>query len=379
MAPTAKHSQREKAKKKHKLWTSTSVQHVYRRANGVYYVVGYRQGKQIWQSLGTTVFEVAKSKASDTLKSIYSAKIAADALLDGKPTISHCIDIYREHLKTEIGIKDSTRKYYEEVLAALLKSWPELGGMRVSAVSVPQCREWAKRYSSEVSPHRFNNAVAILRHVLQVAIDRGIILTNPAESISKVTPGKKKMQIPSREDFTRIITEIRNGGGAVSECCADLVEFLAYSGCRVDESRYIKWEDVDLNRKEIRVNGDPKNGTKRGDGRYIPVIPPMETLLADMHSSPRYPRSEGRQKAGYVLAVRECQKAIDRACKKLQLARFTHHDLRHLFATRVIESGVDIPTLSNWLGHADGGTLAMKTYGHLQNAHSQAQAAKVKF
>jgi hypothetical protein len=50
---------------------------------------------------------------------------------------------------------------------------------------------------------------------------------------------------------------------------------------------------------------------------------------------------------------------------------FTNDDLRHLFATRCIESGSDIPTLSGWLGHKDGGTLAMKTYGHLRAAASK--------
>jgi site-specific recombinase XerD len=32
------------------------------------------------------------------------------------------------------------------------------------------------------------------------------------------------------------------------------------------------------------------------------------------------------------------------------MARITHHDLRHLFAMRCIESGVDVPTVSRWLG-----------------------------
>ena len=47
-------------------------------------------------------------------------------------------------------------------------------------------------------------------------------------------------------------------------------------------------------------------------------------------------------------------------------ARFRHprHDLRHFFATTCIESGVDIPTVSRWLGHKDGGALAMRLYGH---------------
>jgi integrase len=80
-----------------------------------------------------------------------------------------------------------------------------------------------------------------------------------------------------------------------------------------------------------------------------------------------------------VMLVRECQKAMDRAAKIVGIPRITHHDLRHLFATRCIESGVDIPTVSRWLGHKDGGTLAMKTYGHLRNEHSQAMAQKVKF
>jgi hypothetical protein len=40
---------------------------------------------------------------------------------------------------------------------------------------------------------------------------------------------------------------------------------------------------------------------------------------------------------------------------------------------------VDIPTVSRWLGHKDGGALAMKTYGHLRREHSVAQAQKVHF
>ena len=80
-----------------------------------------------------------------------------------------------------------------------------------------------------------------------------------------------------------------------------------------------------------------------------------------------------------MFAVRESQKALDRACKKAGAERITHHDLRHLFATRCIESGVDIPTVSRWLGHKDGGALAMKMYGHLRREHSIAQAQRVTF
>jgi len=80
-----------------------------------------------------------------------------------------------------------------------------------------------------------------------------------------------------------------------------------------------------------------------------------------------------------VMRVQECQKAMERACKDLGLDRITHHDLRHFFATSCIEAGIDIPTVSRWLGHKDGGALAMRVYGHLRDQHSQAMAQKVTF
>jgi len=40
---------------------------------------------------------------------------------------------------------------------------------------------------------------------------------------------------------------------------------------------------------------------------------------------------------------------------------------------------VDIPTVSRWLGHKDGGALAMRVYGHLRDAHSADMAKRVTF
>lgn len=108
------------------------------------------------------------------------------------------------------------------------------------------------------------------------------------------------------------------------------------------------------------------------------MIPEMETLLQSLKAeiSTALTTPDDREP---VMAVHECQKAMDRAAEKVGMARITHHDLRHLFATRCIESGVDVPTVSRWLGHKDGGALAMKVYGHLRDHHSQAMAGKVSF
>jgi hypothetical protein len=49
-----------------------------------------------------------------------------------------------------------------------------------------------------------------------------------------------------------------------------------------------------------------------------------------------------------------------------------------MFATRCIESAVDIPTAARWLGHQDGGALLGRVYFHLADAHSREMAGRVK-
>jgi len=80
-----------------------------------------------------------------------------------------------------------------------------------------------------------------------------------------------------------------------------------------------------------------------------------------------------------ICSIGECEKSLARACKLVGIPKLTHHDLRHLFASVCIESEIDIPTISRWLGHSDGGALAMKVYGHLRDKHSNAMAQRVTF
>ena len=167
---------------------------------------------------------------------------------------------------------------------------------------------------------------------------------------------------------------MRIGHSRDSMNCADFAAGLAFTGCRVGEARGIAWRDVDFETGEVIVRGDAKTGTKNWESRRVPLIPDARALFQRMLSQRLDESLEAK-----VFRVGECQKALNRACKKVGTDRITHHDLRHLFATRCIESGVDIPTVSRWLGHKDGGALAMKTYGHLRREHSIAQAQEVSF
>ncbi len=104
------------------------------------------------------------------------------------------------------------------------------------------------------------------------------------------------------------------------------------------------------------------------------MIPELEQMLTELRS-----QRAGEPATATVMRVFECQNSMTHAAKKFGMKRITHHDLRHLFATICIESGVDILTVSRWLGHKDWGALCMKTYGHLRQDHSFAQPRRVSF
>jgi integrase len=184
----------------------------------------------------------------------------------------------------------------------------------------------------------------------------------------------KQLTLPSSNQFLQLVDAVEHAGAWCSRDCADFVRGLAFTGSRKGEAGQIAWRDVDFGAGEIVVRGDPETGTKNWELRRVPLIPDARALFQRMRGE-----RPGESLDTKVFRVNECQKALDRACKKVGTDRITHHDLRHLFATRCIESGVDIPTVSRWLGHKDGGALAMKTYGHLRREHSIAQAQRVTF
>jgi len=134
------------------------------------------------------------------------------------------------------------------------------------------------------------------------------------------------------------------------------------------------WDDCDFEKGEIIVRGDPKTGTIKSQVRRVPMIPDMRELLQQIKIKQK--DNEGNQK---VMKVVDVRKSLSKVCKQLEIPIISHRDLRHLFATRCIESGVDVPTVSRWLGHKDGGVLAMRVYGHLRDRHSTAMAQMVSF
>jgi integrase len=332
---------------------------------GTYYARCKLNGKPVRASLETDVFSVAKQRLPDKLKELRKPKAEVGTVADGRVQ-------FEQQTKCDHTLAELSKVYRLRCVECLLRSWPELDAKKADAITETECRQWAQRYAEKYAPQFFNNTINVFRQILSLAgLGRD---GNPVFQIKRLGVRPKPLDLPTTEQFEGLLGVVATSGAAQARDCADLVSFLSFTGCRIAEMKQARWQDVDWDRNEITIQCVKRRATSNSSlTRVIPLIPALRQLLERMRQK-QQPQPDDR-----ICQVSECQKSLTRGCRIVGCARLTHHSLRHLFATRCVESGIDIPTVARWLGHSDGGMLALKIYGHLRREHSQSMAAKVTF
>jgi integrase len=201
------------------------------------------------------------------------------------------------------------------------------------------------------SATRFNAIVAALK------------ATVPAASKLKRRPVRiKERPLLSQLEFSHLVGELdrrpQSHAGLV-------IRFLAHTGMRINEARGLRWSNVKNDFIDI-----PAAITKNGRPRSIPFVNGIRQVLEGLREI------AGENPA--VIPQAECKRSLQTACRLAGVPRLSHHDFRHLFATRCVQSGVDLPTVARWLGHSDGGALLARIYFHLVDEHSRRMAQKVE-
>ena len=386
------------------VWERTSVQNLLRnRPSGQYYGRFTISGKQKWYALGTDVLMVAKLRLADKASEVERIRGTAVNVETGKATIHDLIEAFKARAKANSDIKPATVTARLGAVKRVLRTWPGIEGLEPRQITTSAVFDWVARFKVEGTRFRppgskravrgnsatsVNSAIDALRSILDLAVERGQIHSNPVQARRasgrlKKKIVKKALVLPGKAQVNALFEAMENngsvgGGGAEA---ADFCRFLMMSGERIGEVSLTTWDCVQWDRRLMRVPGFKSDSSHR----TIPIFDELAALLRKIRvrrtSAARF-HPEGRdflKPNDPILRLKECQKTIDAGCKKVGTARITHHDFRHLFATTCIESGVDIPTVSRWMGHNDGGVLAMRTYGHLRPDHSHAAAQKVRF
>jgi integrase len=344
-------------------------ENLYRHApSGNYYALLKRGGKQFRRSLKTSDRALAHRRLVNLRQKIANLTLTDTRNANFDALATSWLDGTRHALKPATI---SRREVCIKGLAPFFRNVP------IRNISMAQCDKWLEKRGNSISASSFAQELDTLRLILDYAVKRGLLLDNPAASIKRRKIVSKRIVVPTREQFRSIIAAVRDGENLFGsqgrgKDGADLLELLAYSGCRLREATELRWKDVDFERSCITVTGG-EGGTKNHETRTVPMAPALKELLNRLNEQ-RLP-----DPTDTISVTKDAKKCLRTACRKLELPHFTHHDLRHFFATTCIESGVDIPTISRWLGHKDGGALAMRVYGHLRQEHSFEMSRRVNF
>ena len=168
-----------------KTWERTRLQNLVRHKSGRYYARAFAGGKEVWKSLKTSHFSVAEAKLAEFLRDHRQRRSNGNGEISAKMTFGDAAVIHLRNLDDNLSIKPRTRHYWRQRLAALIKSWPGLNETEVRRITQTDCKKWAGTYAKTASPTNYNNTVALLRHVLNVAIEAGVIYSNPAATLKR--------------------------------------------------------------------------------------------------------------------------------------------------------------------------------------------------
>lgn len=248
-----------------------------------------------------------------------------------------------------IGRKPRTVHFNREIVQTLERNWPHRDRL-ATAVSADETLALAQQLT-HYSPSRWNAMVSAIRTVTP----DGRLLRRRPLRLRQFTP-------PTQLQFAAFLAQC---DAAPRTQAGLIVRFLSFSGLRIGEARALTWSNVLPDRIEV-----PGAIAKSGVLRSVPIVPGMAEVLDRLRRL-----SEG---VGLVLPRGDPRKAIRTACRRAGLPPLSPHCFRHLFATRCIESGVDMPTVARWLGHKDGGALLARTYFHLLDEHSREMASRVR-
>lgn len=160
-----------------------------------------------------------------------------------------------------------------------------------------------------------------------------------------------------------------------------------YTGLRIGELLALEWDDIDFSKAELKVTKTCHDG-KNKDGKFgrITELPKTtnsrRTIAIPKQLLPLLREMKKKSKSNLVISgdkplfVRSYQRSFELLLNKLGIPRHGFHTLRHTFATRAIECGVDVKTLSETLGHKNA-SITLNRYVHSFMDHKHSMMDKV--
>jgi len=331
----------ERMTPKGKIWSYPSLGSVYLRQSKsgkdrwyIYYRV---EGKRIREAVKLAqtradALKVLTSKVAEAFRGRYGFK---------KPEKSE--EVFFEgfgkeflELYSRVHWRAKTIRGHENSLRHLNRFFK---GKRLSDVTPESTARYIAERKTRVSAATVNRELSCLKCVLNRAVEWGRLEANPIVRVKKFKEPEPKDRILAGEEFRRLVE-------ASAPHLKPIVLTALCTAMRRSEILSLKWEQVDLGKKTIHVER-----TKSGKPRVIPI----NSVLLDEFS--RLKQASGKSEHVFLAPaserpMKDVKTAFKAACRRAGIKGLRFHDLRHHAASKMVEAGIDLVTVSKILGHA---------------------------
>ena len=341
-------------------------------------------GKAIYKNvLGKTQAEV-----KEKLKQAIGEAQALDITKAGKYTVGEWMVVWFQDY-AKIKVRPSSHQTYQGYIQNHIR--PNIGDIPLEKLTSLDLQKFykkllttgrvdrveAKGQPKGLSAKTVRNIHQILSSALKLAQEQRLILTNPAEGCALPRVEHQEMKTLTTVQLASFFREARESG------VFELYYLELATGLRRGELLGLKWEDIDLERGDLRVrrqvsriNGEVVEAPLKTKNAYrtLPLAEDTVGVLKEQRKKVGNSPWVFPSPNGGPISPDSVLHMLHRVLKRAGLPKVRFHDLRHTFATLALQNGVDVKTVSGMLGHFSAG-FTLDTYAHITSA-AQRQAAK---
>lgn len=308
---------------------------LYKRNRSQYYWMSFRiNGRRAFESTETTNRKLAEKIYAKRLTEITEGKWFPNEAR------RRTFEELRERYMAEHSRVHKTPTTVVRDQSAFKNLSGVFNGLMLAEITPARISDYkALRIQEGVKPATISRELEVLRHALNLAIQWEWMETTPFSKVKIEKPNNRVERWITPDEEKCLLN-------ASTPWLQEIIIFALNTGMRQDEILSLKWSQIDLFRRTASLLVT-KNKEKR--------TTPLNQTVFDLLKS----KGKVRHISGYVFAsqtgtklhARNLLRAFYDARKKASLEDVRFHDLRHTFATRLVQAGIDLYTVKELLGH----------------------------